>query len=120
MNFVRFVVLPVGFFGVAVIALVFGLWVVAGISGILLLYFLLLIRREYGIHGSRADRRWLDRFAEGWANPSGLGLFAVGAILLLVATGYGLSIGVGIGAGMWALLLGTWVVRRLRLPASDG
>ncbi len=119
MNFVRFVVLPIWIFAILVGALVLRMWAVAAIAGILLVYFLVVVRREYG-GGGIGEKRWLDHFIDAWREPSGVGLLAAGVVLLVAAVGFGFTIGMAVGVGIWMVLLGLWVAARLRHRTPRG
>lgn len=113
MNFLRFVVLPIGFFGVLVAALILGMWTIAAISGILLTYFLVLVRREYTGERPREERR-LDQLIDAWRDPSAFGLLASGAVIVIAASSFGLTIGVAVGIGIWFVLLALWLRARFK------
>ncbi len=121
MNFVRFVALPIWFAAMGIWALVTGLWALGAIAGIFLVYYLMVVRSEYGDAGWQEEKSWLGRLIEALTVPSRLGfaLLAAGASLLVAALAFGFTVGVAVGIGIWVGLLVACLAAVFRRSRAD-
>jgi hypothetical protein len=111
------VIAPAFFIFTAAWSLVFGVWKLAALSLILLVYY------AYALRTGRLERpageRWLDRARRGVTDAHVATLILGVALLAVVGVGYGLSIGFYIALALWLVMAGFWVAKRLQKAQID-